>query len=1295
MVKVAQRLAGILTWLVVIVLVTAAVVTASMRLVLPNLDAAKAPIQRWASQESGFHVEFSTFQGHWRYLLPSLSLHDFTLSTNEGGHSVLSATSIEMQFDLLASFQRREPTFTNVSIDGLAVDLTQLPERNTASDKSGSLATQLENLFLVGLGQFAIHDASVTVLSPSDERKTINIESLRWDNQSSQHRVQGVVSVEGTSLNQVDIRGVFTESDGLASLSGDFYLNAEDVSLKAWIAKFINPDVALSKAKVAGQAWLTVENGMPKTALVSLTDSVIAWGAKAPTLQTHDTSQSVSIRRGQILLERSGDNNWRVATEDFAIKTGKVLWPEPKLRADISRDAWAVNLAALDLSLLLPLRHMFVIPDDVEHALTSLSLTGNASDIRLAKPKTSDIAYSVDLDDVAFQHWSYLPEVHKLHVSLAGVGTNGKATLVLEDDILPYGEFFQAPLPIEQGDVTAYWDYTDERVVVWSDNVAVRSPDLNVVGEFRLDIPFEGSSWLSFYAEANAKNAGETWRYLPTLALGYELTDYLSSAIRGGQADHAKLVWYGDFNTFPYPQHEGMFQAYVPLKNAKFSFDTQWPMLTDLDLNLLFQNDSLFLDASNVGLMAARGYDLKGEIPSLSNENGQLLIDAKIASNGNDLHEYMLATPLVDSVGAALTHVQVNGEVEGEISLSIPLNGDDVDVQGSASLGGNQVAIASPEIVLNNVTGTMSFDNDVVWAKKLKAQLLDQPVNIGFKGEAEAENYLVNIDIDGQWEGDKLKAALELPDLQFIEGRSAWDLGVDIALKDIGFTYDVLLDADLTHVDINLPAPLNKPSLVESHGRLKASGNERGLVGQIELPQLKYQADVDISGDRPTVIRSRTVVGDGELSLKPLSGDAVSVDVPVLDVMAWKNIITHYELAQEGKKHDFPVNMSPPSRVNVKASKVLADELTFNQFSLAARRKSDGFHILVGSEELSGDAWWDEDDLLTVSIEHLFLNVDIDDDTNEKAVTPATAGRKATDIDRILMSKIPSTDLVIDELWLQGYRVGRIESQLLKTDQKLTLSKFKLASGNTRLTANGGWEISHDGINKSHLAFGIQGHNSSDLMGRFSVTGGIQDASVKTSGNLTFDGAPWSLDITTLNGTLETRLEDGYVSGVGGAGRLLGLFSLDSILRKMQLDFTGVFEDGLAFDEISGSASITNGVIVTDNIQMKALAGDMFIKGIANLEKNQVNAEVRFIPDLTSGIPILTAFAVAPQTALYVLAVTTVLSPVVDAFTQVRYQVTGSIDEPIVREVSRITGEVTLPEQATERLRNEQKGSNE
>ncbi|KOO12131.1 hypothetical protein AKJ18_25545, partial [Vibrio xuii] len=142
--------------------------------------------------------------------------------------------------------------------------------------------------------------------------------------------------------------------------------------------------------------------------------------------------------------------------------------------------------------------------------------------------------------------------------------------------------------------------------------------------------------------------------YLPTLALGRSLTDYLSTAIQGGKVDKAKLVWFGELGAFPYKQNDGVFQASVGLKKAKFSFDTAWPPITDLQLDLLFENDAMYLDSRSATLQEVKATRITGRIPELA-EGGHIEIEARAKAKGNAVRDYMTATPLVDSVGAALT----------------------------------------------------------------------------------------------------------------------------------------------------------------------------------------------------------------------------------------------------------------------------------------------------------------------------------------------------------------------------------------------------------------------------------------------------------------------------------------------------------------------------------------------------------------------------------------------------------------------------------------------------------------
>lgn len=166
--------------------------------------------------------------------------------------------------------------------------------------------------------------------------------------------------------------------------------------------------------------------------------------------------------------------------------------------------------------------------------LETVELGGRIEDIRVSMGESlSSLKFSGKLQDGAMKQWELLPEVHHLAVDISGSLEQINARVSLIDDELPYGDVFQAPLRIRQAQVDVAWKNGENGWSLWADKVTAATPDMQVLGAFKLDVPDEGSSFLSIYAETDVFNAGETWRYLPTLALGTELTDYLSTAIQG------------------------------------------------------------------------------------------------------------------------------------------------------------------------------------------------------------------------------------------------------------------------------------------------------------------------------------------------------------------------------------------------------------------------------------------------------------------------------------------------------------------------------------------------------------------------------------------------------------------------------------------------------------------------------------------------------------------------------------------------------------------------------------------
>lgn len=113
----------------------------------------------------------------------------------------------------------------------------------------------------------------------------------------------------------------------------------------------------------------------------------------------------------------------------------------------------------------------------------------------------------------------------------------------------------------------------------------------------------------------------------------------------------------------------------MPLKNATFAFQPDWPALTGLNIDLNFINDGLWMKADKAMLGKVTASNLDAVIPDYSRE--KLLIDADVNGPGKEVGPYFNETPLKETLGAALDELQLDGNVSARLHLDIPRWRDD------------------------------------------------------------------------------------------------------------------------------------------------------------------------------------------------------------------------------------------------------------------------------------------------------------------------------------------------------------------------------------------------------------------------------------------------------------------------------------------------------------------------------------------------------------------------------------------------------------------------------------------
>lgn len=1283
MTSLAARSGRGILWIAVTVMVILALAVTAMRIALPKLNDYRHDITQLIENVTGVPFEIEDVKGYWRNTLPSISLKHLNIKNIASQDVSFGIEEVELEFDLIASLLSLEPQISQLKVKGVSLDISHINYFQSQSanevdsiEQDHTVIDLIEKLFIRQLKDFDLLDSTVIYRTLSGERRSIDIEQLKWRNRGREHKAEGLVSVIGSNINRLAIKANFVDHGSIRDVSGDFFVQAKNIRIAPWLTSEWLSHTGIKSGQLSFNTWFSLENNQPLDAYVELLPSELIW--------QKEREHHLLLEEGVFKLNPNNNKDkWSVSGHSLKVISDDLDWPVLDFAAQYDADKWSINVSQLSIAALRSVAPLAMDMSTANEWLERLDPQGLIDDLRLSqKREDKAFTYSATLTQGAIKQWELLPEVHDINATISGNGSMLNAHVTLIDDVLPYGDVFQAPLSIKNGEVNLVWQSDEKGWRLWADKVTAATPDLQVQGAFKLDFPHDSSPFLSFYAETDLYNAGETWRYLPTRALGLGLTNYLSTAIQGGNADNARIIWYGPINRFPYLDHSGIFQASVDLNETKFSFDTKWPSITDMQLALLFENASLYMDSDSATLLKVNAEKIVGQIKHLG-PSGEVEIAARAKGNGRAVRDYMMATPLVNSVGAALTAVRVNGEVTSEFQLNIPFDGNrEARAWGYADLEKSKIKIATPAMELEKAKGRITFDNDVVRASGLSAHLMEQPISIDFKGENLNASYSVGVDIVGDWEIAPLAPYLGNKWTKRVQGHAPWNMDIDIQLKDTGFTYQIDTQANLDYVSSQYPRPLTKALGEKSRFSMQASGNQESVSARVQLPNVKYQAEIDISGRTPVLDATNLLVGTGGFKVSPVVGHDITIRTPSFNLDDWLAIVNEpYDQATPSHISTMNTPTIPaPQRVSMVADTVTFATIEWNDVNIQARKKSLSWLIDMKSSELKGQANYLEPYDLTVALDRLHLYIPaLDESEPEERISKAEAlSPLITEIERTVHNQMPNLTLNIKDFWLQGYKVGTVNIDLHRTGERIDLKNIDINSGSNQFKAQGWWLLTEQ-QNKTGISMLMVGENNSELMDRFGISSGIQKAPFEVSTVLTWDGSPWTMQTKTLNGKLDAKFGKGIISDVSGAAKLLGMFSLDSIIRKMQLDFTGVFDNGMAFSSITGSGEVDEGIFVTKDIKMDATAGDMLIQGMANLNTNTVDAQVEFTPDLTSGIPVLTAFAVAPQTAIVVFAISTVISPVVDVFTKVRYQVVGPLDSPEVKEISRSKGAYELP----------------
>ncbi|MGH8213997.1 MAG: YhdP family protein, partial [Rhodanobacteraceae bacterium] len=265
-------------------------------------------------------------------------------------------------------------------------------------------------------------------------------------------------------------------------------------------------------------------------------------------------------------------------------------------------------------------------------------------------------------------------------------------------------------------------------------------------------------------------------------------------------------------------------------------------------------------------------------------------------------------------------------------------------------------------------------------------------------------------------------------------------------------------------------------------------------------------------------------------------------------------------------------------------------------------------------------------------------------------------------------SSLPPLHISVADLRLGTSRLGETNFESAPTASGMRVARMDTQSKDARIRAHGDWN-GNSQASRSQFTIDLAAGNLGRMLDAFGYRGlisGGQNAHALIKGS--WPGAPSAFSLANLDGTLKVDVGEGRILDVQpGMGRLLGLFSITQLPRRLTLDFGDVYKSGFGFNSITGSFRMADGNAYTENLEIKGAAAEIQMRGRIGLRAHDYDQTVDVTPHTGGALAVVGAVVGGPIGAAAGLALSRGINKVAHA----RYSITGSWTKPVITTISR------------------------
>ncbi|MGO0632143.1 YhdP family protein [Pseudomonas sp. SAR267] len=1226
------------------------------RELVPLVAEYRGDVESKAEQALGLPVHVGALEGRWSGLAPVLRVRDLQLGE---GASALRLDDVKVVPDLWASLTSREVRLARIELGGLQLILREdeqggwalegLPKKDDAPLDPAELLQRLRQL-----GRIDVFDSQVTLQPWQRDPLTLTYVSVGLQ--------------AGASRQALDLRATLPDGQPLAlnlrsranakawrDGAVEAYLSLPQSDWARWLPPALLGQWRAEALKAGGEFWVDWSKGQLQQAVVRL---------NAPQLRgAYAERKAVALDNLALTAWfQRRDQGFDVLVDSLAASIGKSRWEShlqvnQRLGDDPADETWQVQADRLDLTPLTPLIDALApLSDKLMAVVDGLNVTGALRNVRLeARPNAEGdqrLQFAANLERVGFDAYHGAPAAGNVSGSISGDLGHGELRLDTDAFMLHLYPIFAKPWQYQKANARLTWALDKHGFTLIAPYLKVLGEEGKIAGDFLIRLLFdEGTeSYMDLRVGLTEGDGRYTAKYLPEV-LSPALDEWLRSAIVKGNVDEGYFQYQGSLNHGATPEARSI-SLFFKVHDAALDFQPGWPQVQQVDGDVLIEDSGVRIKASKGLLLDTKVSDVSVNIPHVdSGQHSHLYLDGNFDGSLGDGLKILKEAPI--GTGEIFAGWEGEGPLKGNVKLDVPLaHGERPKVLVDFATADARLKVTPPSLDLTRLKGDFSFDFDKgLSGKNISLQVFGKPVTAQISAEGQPGQMQTRISASGQASLKSLTDWLQFRQTLPASGDLPYQLQVNLGSRDNSLS----VSSSLKGLAIDLPAPFGKAAAETRDSRfsMNLQGPERRFdAAYADLARFAYAAPADKLGQG----RGELLLGSGQAQLPAAQGLRVKGRLESLDLGPWQEQAARF--AGDDPGGNARQNLQS---VDLSIGQLKAFGMNLNQAVVRLTRGGAAWDLRLDSKEVIGNARLPDAKAapMVVRLQTLRLPpADPAETQSEEGPDPLASFDPR---------KVPALDLSIEKLYRGDDLFGNVALKLRPTARGVAAQDIDLDFKGLHVDGSGGWE-GETGATSSWYKGRLDGKNLADVLKAWGFAPTVTSRDFRLDVDGRWPGSPAWVGLKRFSGSMDAALRSGqFVEVEGGAQalRVFGLLNFNSIGRRLRLDFSDLFDKGLAYDRVKGLLVASSGVYVTrEPISVTGPSSNFELDGTLDLVRDRVAANLQVTLPVTNNLPLAALIVGAPAVGGALFLVDRLIGDRVSRFASVHYRVEGPVKEP-------------------------------